>query len=1068
MSQFNIDKFGGESLSSRAEYFEKGEHEKSDNTGSEDYYFKSEDTLLAEINGGGAKALGLGDKPLPGDYQALFQGVNPRTGESFISNKRQGEIDKKKDSVLGFSTAFNVEKSISIIYASSDRDQQKIIEKAMMEASRKTIEDAERRGVIGTRQNNGQSELESTDGKVISLHYLHFTNRNQEPHLHVHCEIPNLVLGDDGQWRTINAREMYIRQTEMAAVFDGHLAKALERDSPELYSLLSVDFDRSGLVAPCVSDEMIRNYSTRRQEIKEALREMGASGADAARGAAKRTREAKEQIDPDKLRENWKDELGGIERSEGDKTPATKLQVEQLLFKNGSVFKEHDLDRAAAQLAVLHGGPSEIPAIKSEICQQLGVIRLPQKDGQPDKFTTEEFRRLEQDIARFSNKAQAEKKQFDLSGEKKAAAISAVEAEKGFELRYEQREAFIKATDGRQLSVIEGAAGTGKSQTLAAIRVGYEADGLRVLGLAPSGAAAAELEKSAGIDSRTIHSLLIRLENENPRFREKLSERDVLVVDEAGMVDTRTMHKLLGYAEEAGCKVVLVGDSKQLEAVGSASTFSAISQQVGAARIETIARQNTQRDRDIAQNWFDGGDALQTMRDYGLVHEQSDTDPAPINKVVEDAIKSHEAGEDWKQILILADRNDSVRALNERIREHRFQSGELNREEEESVVLHSDRGVREIDLAPGDRIMLRKNEKVDGQSVYNGDRATVENIERVYSGEDEKGNITYTHKITASLDRNGEQLNFTASDYGNIEHAYAMTVHKSQGLTVNEAFYLTSEMTDRRSAYVAFTRSREACNFYADSEVKEKLGENTAKFKSKETALDADQKSKKLVMEEKRPSADEKVVTQEQPSTKEILEKSGERFVYAGEEKAPDKSAPEITVIENSEVERERAEKGGYAVGELRDKPDDTRYRPGKPYGIEVGTEKAALAADYLPDAKALAQEREQRDAHGDSPSPDNLAVDIEVAGAEIEFDDLAEVENENVQLGRYMTSDIVEELIDLTTTPAGKAEQEFFVASTAQRKAEQLREQQARVAREGGEKGAQQREQAKPQQQAA
>src|SRR5690606_31833534 len=128
--------------------------------------------------------------------------------------------------------------------------------------------------------------------------------------------------------------------------------------------------------------------------------------------------------------------------------------------------------------------------------------------------------------------------------------------------------------------------------------------GCRVLGLAPSGAAAAELQNSSGIDSRTIHSLLIRLENDSPQQRFSLTPNDVIIVDEAGMVDTRTLHKLTGFVEKAGAKLVLVGDSKQLEAVGSASTLHMLTHQLGAGRLEQIARQRNQDDRNISQAWF--------------------------------------------------------------------------------------------------------------------------------------------------------------------------------------------------------------------------------------------------------------------------------------------------------------------------------------------------------------------------------------------------------------------------------------------------------------------------------
>lgn len=977
MSIQTVDKFSAKDISARAEYQEKGEE--LDRSGPEDYYFKSNDTILREVVGQGAVALGLGSTPLAGDYEATFNGINPRTGESFVSEVRRGQIDKDPNAVAGFSTSFNVDKSISVLYASASPDVQRVIERALMEASRRSIENAEQRGILGTRalkekapesltealmviNGGGEKRLENASGGVISFNYLHFTSRNLDPHLHVHCEIPNLIIGEDGKWRTLNASELYRRQTEMAAIFDGYAYEAIKRDCPELAELLSVDFERGGLIAPCVSQELISKYSTRRNEIKDAMREQGLTGADAARGVAKRTREGKEIVDGEALRAAWREEIGKLDRVPGDLTPATKLAIEQMVFRSGSVFKAHDLDRVAAQLAIGHGGPTEIESVRSEICRQIGVITLPIQDGQKDQlYTTEAFRQFEVDLLRYALKAQAPAERFALTEDVMAAALAKVEAEKGFALRDEQRAAFIHAAGGAQLSIIEGAAGTGKSQTLAALRVGYEAAGHRVLGLAPSGAAAAELEKSSGIESRTIHALLMRLENDNPEKREVLAATDVLVVDEAGMVDTRTMHKLLGFAEKAGAKVVLTGDSKQLESVGSASTFQMLGNQIGPARLEQIARQRDAADREISQAWFAGGAAAAQMDARGLLRAEGDGTPTAINMMLRDAAQTHAAGTEWREILLLADRNAQVNELNRRVREHRKELGELDASTEQRIAVTGDRGYsRELDVAPGDRLMLRRNAMLGDSQVYNGDRATLLGIERIQTGEGKDGQPIFDHRLTVQLDRNGETLAWNLSEYDRIDHAYAMTVHKSQGLTVDHAFYLASEMSDRRSSYVAFTRSREACPFYLDASTAKVFADNTGEFSAKLTALDADSATKSSVLAELPHPASVRVIEQEQPTTKALLEKSGDRFEYPSEPPAPAEASPEIIVIPPGQGDAVLAKARGYAVTELIDRPDDTRRRPGKPYERPAGADRIALQAEYLPPIPELKQEAHQ------------------------------------------------------------------------------------------------------------
>lgn len=877
MSIFTIDKFSSKDISSRAEYYENGEDLPNISSGPEDYYLKADsDTLLTAFVGSGASELNLGPTPKTGDYKALMSGINPRTGKSFCSTTRRTQLDKEINALAGFSTSFNVEKSLSLLYATLPRSQQVIFERALMEAGCLTFQNIEKRGFFAYR--TGAQGSDSHPGEVVAATYLHFTNRNQEPHLHLHAEIPNLILGSDGQWRTLDARELYRRQVEIAALFDASLASILQRDLPEVADHLECAPERSGLVVAGIDRNTVMRFSTRREEIKEGLNAMGASGADAARAVAKRTRQAKAAIEGNSLREEWKSRLADLSPAPGDLTPATLLTVEAMVFKNRSVFRQHDLDRAVAMLSILHGGIRSLPEIESAVAQQLGVVRLPAFPGEEPLFTTETFRQLEVDLLRFARKASEHSQHFTLSDLDIQKALEQCEQEKGFPLRDEQVQAMVHATDGRKIVIIQGAAGTGKSASLAALKIAYSSAGHRVLGLAPSGAATAELEKSSDIDSQTVHALLMRLENDDARKPFHLTDRDVIVLDEAGMVDTRTLHKLMSHVEAVGAKIILVGDSKQLEAVGSASTLHMLTQHLGAARLEQIARQRSTDDRAISQAWFsDTSDAPTMMHRRGLLRATSNDQASPIELMLTDALKVHKAGTDWSEILLLADRNSHVNQLNQRVREIRILHGELDKKAEKVVQVTNDRGYsRELALCPGDRIMLRKNTKLGQTPVFNGDRATVISIEDHKPGTDGAQNETVVH---ARLDRSGTEISWRLSDYDKLDHAYAMTVHKSQGLTVEHAFYIVSETTDRRSAYVAFTRSKAACPFYLSPECESTFAKSTSLFKAKMTALDADPGTKQRTLHAPIGAVETAIRTQ-QPGTKELLEKAGNCFSY--------------------------------------------------------------------------------------------------------------------------------------------------------------------------------------------
>ncbi|UUY09004.1 relaxase domain-containing protein [Pseudomonas sp. J452] len=971
MAIFTIDKFTAADIAARAAYFERGEGLVRDDaneprSGGEDYYHApGAGTLVAEYAGSAGAALGLGVTPQDGDYAALMSGANPRTGESYVSARRQGELDRGTG-LAGYSTSFNVDKTISLLYASLPRDHQLIVERAMMEASRSVFDYAERQGYVCYR--TGAGGCDRHNGRMVAATYLHFTNRNQEPHLHVHAEIPNACLGADGQWRPLDGGEMFRRQTEFAALFDTYLSRALQRDLSQVGRHLEVDLDRNGLRVAGISRETVLEFSTRRIEILQALDAMGASGADAARGAAKRSRDGKKEKDSDELRAEWREQLVNLQQElqRGDLTPQTCLFAEQLVFRNASVFGAHALDRAAAQLSILHGGEQAIPAIRVGLVQQLGVIELPPEEGRAREFTTETYRQLEAELLSYAHAAQVPASRFAIPGERVSAAIARFEAEKGFRMRDEQRAAVQLCASGSRFQILQGAAGTGKSASLTALRLAYESSGNRVIGLAPSGAAAAELENSAGIKSRTIHSLLMRLENDNEKFREKIRPTDVIVCDESGLADLRTLHKLAGYCDAAGAKLILVGDGRQLEAVGSASSLDMLTQEVGCAELIEIARQKDSADRAISQTWFEGPaeqgglDALDMMVNRGLLKMPAgDSKEKPIDLMMRDALEAHAAGTEWQDILLLADRNQSVRALNSKVREYRFSTGELDKAQQIRVPVETGRGdYADLDLAPGDRIMLRKNQKIDGEPVYNGDRATLAAIERVQTDTGENGEPIYDTRLTARLDRTGEEVSWLLSDSASLDHAYAMTVHKSQGLTVDRAFYLTSESTDRRLAYVAFTRSREACAFYIENDQQQinQLARNTAAFKSKRCALDADSEFRELIRANAQAGMPpENPIQVRQPSTKDLLEKAGDRFQYPGQPQTEPKTTPEISVMPATQADHDLAAARGFAVTGLIDQPADTRLKPGKPYDLPAGAERVALLAEPLP-AQPVAQ----------------------------------------------------------------------------------------------------------------
>ncbi|HBU7281195.1 TPA: Ti-type conjugative transfer relaxase TraA, partial [Klebsiella pneumoniae] len=355
-------------------------------------------------------------------------------------------------------------------------------------------------------------------------------------------------------------------------------------------------------------------------------------------------------------------------------------------------------------------------------------------------------------------------------------------------LSAEQQNAVRHVLKPGSLAVVIGDAGTGKSFSMKVAREAWQAQGLNVRGAALAGKAADELQAGSGIDSRTLSSLEFAWKN----GKEKLTSRDVLVIDEAGMVGSRQLGRVLKAAEQAGAKVVLLGDDKQLSAIEAGAAFRGVVQHVGAAEITEVRRQKEAWAREAGQQFARGSvaDGLAAYAERGHVQIHDSRDAA------RDGLAAAYVGDQGKgSQIILAHSNKDVQALNEAVRKARKERGELRG----TARFMAERGGREF--APGDRIVFLKNDRDLG--VKNGTLGTVERAE--------------DGSLAVRLD-SGEARQVQAAQYAAVDHGYAVTIHKAQGVTVDRAYLLATPGMDRSLAYVGMTRHREAATLFAGAD----------------------------------------------------------------------------------------------------------------------------------------------------------------------------------------------------------------------------------------------------------
>jgi AAA domain len=408
------------------------------------------------------------------------------------------------------------------------------------------------------------------------------------------------------------------------------------------------------------------------------------------------------------------------------------------------------------------------------------------RDGRGDeRFTSREMIEVEARLAR-ATELMAQREHHCVSDRDRERALSRAE-ERGLALSGEQRDAFEHATSPKDLGIVVGYAGTGKSAMLGVAREAREKSGYQVRGLALSGIAAENLEQGSAIPSRTIASL----EHQWGQGRELLTSRDVLVIDEAGMVGSRQMERVLSHAHDAGAKVVLVGDPEQLQAIEAGAAFRSVAEQHGGVEITEIRRQQEDWQRDATRQLATErtAEALHAYHEHDRIHAADNREQARGELI--DTWDRERIADPDKSRMILTHTNDEVRDLNELARGKLRDAGQLG----EGVSINTERGDRSF--APGDRLMFLRNDRDLG--VKNG---TLGEIEQA----------TPTH-MTVKLD-DGRSIAFDTKNYAHIDHGYAATIHKSQGVTVDRTHVLATPGLDRHATYVALSRHREGVHVH--------------------------------------------------------------------------------------------------------------------------------------------------------------------------------------------------------------------------------------------------------------
>jgi conjugative relaxase-like TrwC/TraI family protein len=777
------------------------------NGGLAEYYSESETRVPTWLVVGDKQAVGhatgLTDAQLEGgDADTEDARIWLDDGAAPNGNTGREFTDK---SVHGFDLTFAAPKSVSLIRALTDDIAEKVLATAHTKAVHAAMQYLQQHAGYTRVYNRatGNRDLHRLPG-LVAIAYQHETSRCGDPHLHTHVIVPNRQPRADGQLVSLDSKSLHHEAKAAGIIYQATLRHLLHAERGFEFSPVDPHTGMADIAG--VPTETIKAWSQRSTRLREWAKNNltvvdGEPTAAQLAAAQKATRPAKpESLAWDELKESWRADARSLHldrdahiaartvRRAAERAALDRARLAQMAAHiDKPAFTRADMvELVGAQLPVdAPGDPRAlIETIVDDVSLRISAPRERHHREGHERFTIDAVIAEEQRVFAMVDDAD-NRTRLDV----RTADLGDLSADQQRAIRNIAVSPFL-------VQPLQAPAGAGKTHSLRALRAAAHRARKQVLVLAPTGKAVDEaMQEGAGDRGLTVAKALMLIADNTLH----VDRSTMVIVDEASMLGTPELTKLLSCATLGRAKIVLVGDAYQLAPVKArGGMFEQLCADLPwSQRLGEVWRMKdpTERDTSLALRSAHGNrlrTAVKWYQNNGRLHTG---DPIAMAADAMAAYLSDRAAN--KDALLICDTWEIADALNHRLHDTLTTPGPTVK------------SARDQDIRAGDIIMSRKNDITI--AVRPGPGHQSDHVDQVRNGN--RWRVAAidpdTNRLAAQRLTDNARAVFH-NDYlkDHITLGYAATVHSAQGVTADSSYAILGEGASRAMAYVAMTRGR--------------------------------------------------------------------------------------------------------------------------------------------------------------------------------------------------------------------------------------------------------------------